>query len=183
MSQIGVLLGTDYERLLHREKNVLRSGPGGLDWGNQRFLKHAEDEQLQYVDNKNKDAMVAGKQVWDVLIVLPVLSSCKFVLHSLKHRTIRRPRRMRQNCLESGAIPTRALFMPNTITRKRTRRQPRSWLRLRAPPQSCANWLPRASQNSGRRVLLAKAIPAARRCFGRCANQSLLSTTTAPVSL
>jgi hypothetical protein len=56
------LHGDKYQALLHREKSVLRSGPGGLDWGNHRFLDHASDEQQAYIADKNQKAMVAVKQ-------------------------------------------------------------------------------------------------------------------------
>ena len=45
----AVMLSDDYRALLNREKEVLKSGPGPLDWGNQRFLQHAADEQDRYV--------------------------------------------------------------------------------------------------------------------------------------
>jgi hypothetical protein len=57
------LHGDKYQALLHREKSVLRSGPGGLDWGNRRFLHHASDEQQAYLADKNQKAMVAVQQV------------------------------------------------------------------------------------------------------------------------
>jgi hypothetical protein len=61
-NQQSVLMGDDYRALLHKEKHVLRSGPGGLDWGNRRFLQHARDEQDHYVESKDKEAMNAGRQ-------------------------------------------------------------------------------------------------------------------------
>jgi hypothetical protein len=57
------LQGDKYQALLHREKSVLHSGPGGLDWGNRRFLDHASDEQQAYIAEKNQKAMIAVKQV------------------------------------------------------------------------------------------------------------------------
>ena len=59
----SILLEDEYQALLHKEKSVLRSGPGGLDWGNHRLLQHAAEEQDRYVEDKNKMAMVAGRQV------------------------------------------------------------------------------------------------------------------------
>ncbi len=56
------LHGDKYQALLHREKSVLRSGPGGLDWGNRRFLEHASDEQQAYIADKNKKAMMSVQQ-------------------------------------------------------------------------------------------------------------------------
>ena len=61
--KFSVLLQDKYRALLHREKNVLNSGTGGLDWGNHRFLAHASLEQQSYVDNTNKKASVAAMEV------------------------------------------------------------------------------------------------------------------------
>jgi hypothetical protein len=51
------LEGDDYRDLLSREKRVLNSGAGGIDWGNERFLANAAKEQDAYVDKKNKQAV------------------------------------------------------------------------------------------------------------------------------
>ena len=71
------LHGDKYQALLHREKSVLRSGPGGLDWGNRRFLDHASDEQQAYISDKNQKAMVAVKQARPTLI--SILTALLFV--------------------------------------------------------------------------------------------------------
>jgi len=56
------LEGDDYRDLLSREKRVLNSGAGGIDWGNERFLANAAKEQDAYVDKKNKQAAIEAKK-------------------------------------------------------------------------------------------------------------------------
>lgn len=51
------LEGDDYRDLLSREKRVLNSGAGGIDWGNKRFLANAAKEQDAYIAKKNRKAV------------------------------------------------------------------------------------------------------------------------------
>jgi hypothetical protein len=69
------LEGDDYRDLLNREKRVLNSGAGGIDWGNERFLANAAKEQDAYVDKKNKQAVGFSSSLLSPILLRRIL--CK----------------------------------------------------------------------------------------------------------